>query len=236
MTLLDAFRRVGPIVGVSPAEDEERREAAQLLLGALRQQSRPLWKEARGRNDLLEDAIQTVLARLIRVGPRGERANDPTDDRGVERWLRKALLRRLIDEVRSRARESEAPAPAPPRADRPDVVAEGRIALENALQMASEVLQTHVMPPVGSGVGETLAELMTIAQGGTRFEDVVDAERERGGGTRGQARQRLYTRYSRALRAVAGQVAVSRAAGHIGEEQGMLVLGILDVLRLRDGS
>ena len=69
-SLLDAFRMCGPRLGV-PEVDAAREIAAELLLDELRRLVRRLDKGFKA--DIRDEAVQIVLMRLFKAGPRGTR-------------------------------------------------------------------------------------------------------------------------------------------------------------------
>ena len=87
LSLLDAFRGCGPVLGV-PEVDEVREIAAARLLGELRALSRRL----QGFNpDIRDEATQVVLVRLFKAGPRGTRHGDPESEASLRGYLLTAL-------------------------------------------------------------------------------------------------------------------------------------------------
>src|SRR5262245_8030075 len=87
-SLLDAFRTCGPRLGV-PEVDAARELAAGLLLDELRRLVRRLEKGFNA--DIRDEAVQVVLMRLFKAGPRGTRHGDPDSDASLRGYLVTAL-------------------------------------------------------------------------------------------------------------------------------------------------
>lgn len=102
LTLLDAFRQCGGLVG-DPAVDAARSLANGVLYGHLRR----LARHVGGPREVLEEAVQTIWVRLANKGPRGVRATDPGSDEAVTRYLVRSLKNGLIDHFRREGRRGE---------------------------------------------------------------------------------------------------------------------------------
>src|SRR5687768_9564738 len=102
MTLLEAFREIGPR-STDAVITDRRSDAAATLLIELRRISRD--------PNYGPDAISTVLFNLVRSGPRGVRTGDPDSDESVKAFLIVAYgnATRTMARTAARRRESDAP-------------------------------------------------------------------------------------------------------------------------------
>ncbi len=101
--LHDAFTTLQPIpVRASTLECLRLQEAARLLLAALNEQARLHMPRSRYSSSDRDTAVQTVMFRVLKSGPRGPRAGDPGDGDGVKRWLGRAIRNAAIDQHRKR--------------------------------------------------------------------------------------------------------------------------------------
>jgi DNA-directed RNA polymerase specialized sigma24 family protein len=98
VTLLQAFRELGPIVDGHDATRTIRETAARILLDMLETAARWLPAEYR------EDVVMEVLAHLLSSGPRGA-GRGPDSHEQVERFLKRCLRNGAIDHIRRQGRE-----------------------------------------------------------------------------------------------------------------------------------
>jgi hypothetical protein len=97
VTLLDAFRQLRPDDHV--AVDNARSQAAEMLFKELNL----LAAKVKVDPDLCrDDAVQVVIARLLRGSKRGPRYGDPDSDDGVRSYLLVALRNAVEDQRRAR--------------------------------------------------------------------------------------------------------------------------------------
>ena len=188
LTLLEAFRVCGPLVG-DPTVDDVRRRAMGVLYDRL--------KAIAGRNPRFEDAPAIVTMRLQQSGPRSDDRYD-TEER-VERYLRRAIRNFGIDGDRARkgkeAFDELAPAgrrPAPPHREAGDVQRAG-----HEHQRAFECLFGEILPACRPGTVAAIAIRRRVAEGHVSFDDCV---REACGEVTKSGRDALYQRQHRAMK------------------------------------
>lgn len=197
MTLVQAFRICGPLVG-DPDVDAPRREAMAVLYVRL--------KAIAGRNPKLEDAPAKVVLRLQQGGPR---AGERYDDEGkVEAYLRRAVRNAGIDVDRSRAKvdpldESALVGEAPGRREPVDVSR-----ASDAIARARQRLVGEILETCKAGTVEAIHIRLRVAQGAATFDDCV---REATGEVTKKGRDAFYQRQHRAIRDLAKAVAASIA-------------------------
>jgi hypothetical protein len=199
MTLLEAFRACGPLVG-DPKVDELRRRAMGVLYDRLAAMA--------GRDPRLEDAPAVVTLRLQQSGPRSDARYDT--DESVERYLRRAIRNFGIDCDRAgRGKDSFdelAPArpPGPAQREPADL---RRAAREH--QRAFECLFGTILPACRPGTVAAMSIRRRVAEGRASFDDCV---REASGEVTKQGRDAFYQRQHRAFADLAKAV-----AAHIAE-------------------
>jgi hypothetical protein len=245
LSLLDAFRACGPLLGV-PQVDGVRDAAAARLLRELRRLAAGL----RGFTPAIrDDATQVVVMRLVRVGPRGLRQGDPQSDDGVRGYLLTALrnaardllphpaLGQLSPGVERRAATSN-PGPAEhldeeiEKAGLQGLLEDARRRLGEVITLAAEALEG----PARERFLSAIAELTDVAEGRRAFDGIVDDEIVRTGAAPRAAKNRLYKRYSRALERVVEAIERLARTGAIGYPEQQALLAAMDWLRLRPGG
>jgi len=99
VTLLDAFRSLGALIG-DAGVDSERQRAADVLLPELTKLVRSLGFP----HDLWDDAAAEAFCSLMTGGNRSNAAVDCDSDARVRQFLRKCLRNAMLDELRKRRR------------------------------------------------------------------------------------------------------------------------------------
>jgi hypothetical protein len=238
-SLLEAFRAFGPCLGIVEV-DRSREAAAACLLQELRAVARRTGFPAAVR----DDAIQIVLARLCRVGPRGLRHGDPATSGEVRGYLTRAVQRAARDLVwRERQRPLEPERARTLAGSDPDPLETAALAEALALLDAVEVSLAEVVRVAAQGLRDVgrerflgaVDELRAIADGREDFDRLVGAQTASGADTT-TAANRLYQRYSRALRRLVRTVDAQARAGLLSETERRLLRLAIDRLRLRHGG
>lgn len=210
MTLLEAFRRIAPLVG-EPATDRDRSEAARVIHAALRAfaASTPLLRRAPPHDR--DEAVAIVLLRLVQAGPRATRWGDPEDDVSVDRYLRAALHNAALDRARSVSRRAELPLDPTDRPPDSSPSADDLVDLSRAartLQTAFEDLWSVLLPVATAGrraaaaarLREAVRELVELFDGHTTVERLVAIAAPNSSPENSRkARYALYQRHHRAL-------------------------------------
>lgn len=213
MTLLEAFRRVAPLVG-DTAADRERSEAARVVHASLQAlaASTPLLRRAAPHDR--DEAVATVLLRLVQAGPRATRVGDPDDDASVARYLRAALHNAARDMVRAASRRLELPWEDTDQAPESSRPADALVDLSRAatqLEAAFEDLWSQVLPvaagskrgAAGERLRDALQQLVELFDGRTSIERLVArAAPDSSPEDARKARYALYQRHHRAIAAL----------------------------------
>lgn len=185
MTLLEAFRVCGPLIG-DPKIDDARRQAMGVLYTRL--------KSIAGRHPKLEDAPAKVMLRLQQSGPRtGERYDD---DLKVERYLRRAVRNAGIDVDRSHANVDafDESAPIPGATGHREPVDVSRAT--DAIARARGRLLREILGACKPGTVEAIALRRRVAENRASFDDCV---REVCGEVTKKGRDAFYQRQHRAI-------------------------------------
>jgi hypothetical protein len=246
LSLLDAFRACGPILGL-PEVDEARESAAARLLTELRGL---VWRLEGFNPEIRDEAVQVVLVRLFKAGPRGTRHGDPESEAAVRGYLFTALRnaardlrpRRFFDEIDATV---EAQAPNPVR--RPDQELETLDQASSAQSRLAEVAARfqEVVQATAAALGDrvgarflaTMEELAAIADGRQSFDGLVEHEMRATGGTAVTVKNRFYKRYSRVLERLGETIDQQERAGSLAPPDRQALLAALDRVRLRqDGG
>jgi DNA-directed RNA polymerase specialized sigma24 family protein len=201
-SLLEAFRQCGPLIG-EPTTDAARNTAAETLHRTLNALAAGIGFDA----SIREEAIQVVLFRLARSGPRGVRAGDPDSDAAVRGYLKNAVRNAARDLLPKRTMISlEASTTDPidggPNPDQALDLQEVQQLVEAAQDRFHRIVD-HIAGSMGTGSANfrtTIAELEAIGDGAREFDDLVRQQMEATGDSRTTVRNRYYQRYARALR------------------------------------
>ena len=202
MTLLEAFRDLGPIVDADTRLSCTRERACEVVLNKLRQLAVGIPASCR------EDVIAEVCVRLIQSGPRGERVDGPQSEEQVERYLRKSISNQRVSYHRCTARET-AGLPADVAVTATFETQPDQMRAREALCWARRHFFERIVPALAEDLqqrgGEptdfidAMKELREMADGTVPFGELVTRE---GADTDGTARNRLYQRHCRARRRV----------------------------------
>lgn len=239
LSLFDAFRALGPLVG-QPEVDDIRNAAAGRVLHELQ----AIARRSRGARPDLEDAIQDTLRRLTQVGPRGVRATDPTTDEEVRNYLTRALHNNLI----TIERKQRAPLLAEPRAEQPDprpgpdvtldLAAQGR-ERDNARAQLEEIVRTIAArrsPSAANSFLRTISQLRDIVARRTTVNDVVQTECTAAPGFADwrTARNGVDKRFARARKQLYKEISELRDQGALTVQRYLALRQLIDELRLRE--
>jgi DNA-directed RNA polymerase specialized sigma24 family protein len=191
LTLVEAFREVGPLVeagpGVAPdwaLQVNARRSAA---AECLHRKLRGLVRQLRFDRALLEEAAQEALLRLVARGPRGLREGDPQAEGQVTAYLRQALRHNALDligwatpERWTDALPADLPDPGPGLDSRThDLLA------RELLVSAWNQLVDEIVPGIMAGMkseesalrfAQSFATLSDLATGRVEPEEILQAE------------------------------------------------------------
>jgi DNA-directed RNA polymerase specialized sigma24 family protein len=238
--LLEAFRGVGPLVG--EAERDRVREAACARLDeALRRLARRVTRDVSEQ----QDAAQVVLMRLVRVGPRGQRAGDPDSDARLAGFLVQALKNAVSDQrPRHRTVDWETVgdrlAATDPLPDAAVAEAEhasiGRHAAQQTSALVAQLAAAAAagMPSEAAATfNGDLAQLMALVDGRAALDAVVQAEAEATQASVATVKNRLYKRYQRVREHLLHAIDAQVASGALDEAQHVAVRFSVDRLRLR---
>jgi hypothetical protein len=245
-SLLDAFRICGPRIGV-PEVDAAREIAAGLLLDELRRLVRRLDKGFKA--DIRDEAVQVVLMRLFKAGPRGTRHGDPDSDASLRGYLvtalrnaaRDLLPKPVFTEIDNQVESTVANPVLRPDHQLEELVRESN---DRALVDATAARFRDVVHATAARLGNqagsrllaTVAELTAIADGRLAFDRLVEAEIATGG-TVVTVKNRFYKRYSRVLERLLETLAQMEEAGSLAPREKSALRAALDRLRLRpDGA
>jgi len=246
-SLLDAFRMCGPRLGV-PEVDAAREIAAELLLDELRRLVRRLDKGFKA--DIRDEAVQIVLMRLFKAGPRGTRHGDPDSDGSLRGYLVTALRnaardlvpRRVFKEIDNTVESTVANPVLRPDHELEVLVRESsdRALVDATAARLQEIVQAtaaRLGNQAGSRLLATVEELTAIADGRLVFDRLVEDEIAAAGGTAVTVKNRFYKRYSRVLERLLETLAQMEEAGALAPVEKSAVMAALDRLRLRpDGT
>lgn len=211
MTLVEAFRVCGPLVG-DPAEDAIRGAAAAVLYARLTTLVR-----RRKHQDNLEDLPATVVLRLIQKGPRPDTTYDTEDL--VEWYLRRSISNGYVDRQRQCARTDQlddgpARLTAVQADARRDSLDEDRARV--SISWAVTCLFGDVAATCSRPAQAAIAIRRRVAEGRSTFDDCV---REEFGEVTKQNRDALYQRQSRAMKELARAVPLFVAAHQVDQWQ-----------------
>lgn len=102
-SLQQAYATLRPVPADAPvAARKELSEAAHVVLAALNRLGKSVFARFRLPADVRDDAINTILVRIVRAGPAAERADCPQTDGATTGRLITALKNAAIDETRRR--------------------------------------------------------------------------------------------------------------------------------------
>lgn len=235
MTLLEAFRVIGPYPDDDAQERARREEASRIVYEALTRLVERTRFSRSASGDERADAVTNVFMRMYNAGPRGTREADPTDERGVTGWLKRSLGRALLDQIKSRPRESvplsdaEEGGQADP-ADRDLLLAiasaERRLFVEIVPGIASRLQEGNSFAPSITTMRKIKAREMTMAE-------AIDEE---AGGERSEqkrAENRLHKRFQRALDTLNAEIDRIEADGEAEPDEVDLLRRFANDLRLR---
>jgi hypothetical protein len=195
LNLVEAFQEFGPGVDGDTESISRQHEATTLILEALNEVCGNVRME---KADLLEEAKQTTLLRLVQVGPRGVREGDPADDEAVKGYLgqalknnqrssfkkiqreRAAVKKQWTSVIRAGFFEGDTPGVFVPAVD-PDGERE---IVERELWKAREFLHQTCIPKIASRVrsdfakrfSQTMQDLYQISLGKLTVDEVVKRE------------------------------------------------------------
>ncbi len=175
MTLIEAYRNLGPIVGDAQL-DAVRSEAAATILGAVRAASRPL----RFPVEVKEEAEARVVLKLVQRAVNGAKWNDPDTDGAVRAWLHRCLYNEGVSLLRQRDQQlpegGEHGLPEPHAA--PDESASDELAAAVWHQLEHEVLPSaaaSMRGQAGEGLARAFHEMRALALGQASIAGVVEA-------------------------------------------------------------
>jgi DNA-directed RNA polymerase specialized sigma24 family protein len=217
MTLLEAFRAIGPRVE-DPAVDAIRGQAAGLLLGELTKLARGMTFSQEIKDEIPCD----VLLNLVGNSAGGIRPDDPDTDTAVRAWLRTCLRNAAITRFRKEKRQA---------GDLDIETARSRdLDPEQALFLQAERLEreaatqqliTEIAPAVArsfrreehaAAFRDNLADLLALTAGETTITEV--AIQRKGAATK-QTMAALYQQHSRTRERLLGRIEHMAASGEL---------------------
>jgi DNA-directed RNA polymerase specialized sigma24 family protein len=104
MTLLEAYRTIGPLVG-DWIVDQQRCEAGRILL----EEAQRICRRLRYPDDVKEDLPGKMCLKLLAGAVGGKAWRDPDSDSAVVGWLTTSLRNLAVDELRRRGQIEEVP-------------------------------------------------------------------------------------------------------------------------------
>lgn len=204
MSLLEAFRKVAPLVGV-PEVDEVREQAADVLSRRIASVSVRL----RFRAEVLEEAGQVLLLRLAQQGPLGIQPGHPSTDDEVDYYILRSLRNNCYSLGRPRAKTCMAPIPLRDH-DVPTPPVVELLDLEKALVAADHYVARVLVPRAATSLRRpterspflaVVDDLRAIRDGKRSQADVLARElADSPGSSEKTVRDRLHNRYRLALR------------------------------------
>lgn len=223
--LLEAFRCFGPLLGDNEV-DGVRNAAAETLSRELRALAARIATSSVDRA-ICDDAVQIVLLRLCRRGPRGIRERDPKTDEDVRGYLFTAA-RNAVRDLLPREHQIDEYPPLPQPEPSPPPPA---IPWEKLWAVAQDITAT-LRKDAAADFLATIGELIAIAQGEKSFEALVEAQ-VASGENRDTVRNRFYKRYSRALQKFEETFQYAAAAATRSADDQRILRVLVDLLRLR---
>lgn len=242
MTLLEALRLMRRLEPVDP-EDPQLIEATGVVAAEVRRLAPRIFPR-----DQAEDAAQRVLLKLFRDATlrRSGREFAGESDAIARGFLRRALLRRRIDQLR-RAKRLQAKsltgadggdidvgdAPLDPELERE---------LSDALRQFEKALPHEIASAMSTKAASTFLEVLdqlralrddNIAMDDLVEEELADEPVERGTPVWKTARNRLYRRMKRCRDTIAEEIVVRCDAGAIDMDRAALLFLCLDQLQFR---
>jgi hypothetical protein len=218
MTLLEAYRALGPTVG-NDAIDRVRSEAARILLG----EAQRICRRLPFPDDLKEELPNRLLLKLVRGAVGGKRWRDPDSDGGVVGFLVKSLKRAALDEIRRRQSRHKA------EVESVEVTAQrsgATLSQEDAAeaeatwsQLMDEIVQgaAGVLPEAyQAGLVRAASEMLALAKGETTIEVVV-ARQDREPGAKSESA--VYQQHHRARARLLSHIDQLHASGELTPER-----------------
>lgn len=223
MTLLDAFRSLGALIG-EPNVDSERQRAAAVLLPEMTKVVRGLGFP----QDLRDDAVAEAFCSLMTGGNRGSAAVACDSDARVRGFLRECLRNAMRDELRKRKRLTpldSQKADSEPASQQASPEEEASAWQEIDLRTSAEhELYERVVPAVAASVrtsaGRDLVQavehMRSLAAGEKDFGAVV---LEATGRNDGPAQTAVHQRHSRARRRLLEYIENLEVAGNLSVDR-----------------
>lgn len=231
MTLLEASRALGPLVGQAVV-DQTRAEAARVVLEQMTQLAHRLSY----RPDLKEDAVNGLLLKLVSRAASGRTWNVPADDAGVRAWLLCCLRNQCISLLRTQRHEVqptgddwvEPPAPDP---------TDEKAALDEARGVWRQ-LEDDVLPAAALGLSEEASrnlrraydEMRALAMRHTTIDEIVRQD-----GALGEPRlaATVYQHHHRARQRLLRHVASMERRGQVDRRRAGQLMNAVRYLRRR---
>jgi DNA-directed RNA polymerase specialized sigma24 family protein len=263
LTLVEAFRELGPLAEAGPGDDEAQvREVNARRSAAAERIHRKLRHLARGmRFDwaILEEAAQLALLGLVARGPQGIREGAPDTEARVTGYLRKGLRNNAIGLLRPRRPvdpiDDDTPDPAPQLdSAASDVLA--RLLLDNAERQLLDEIVPALMVSMDEAqalrFAESFARLCDLAAGRSDREEILQEEirsgpRRKGStavgkpgrkprGERDAAQDRLDQRFKRTLDATRDAIVAFALEHDLDKTRVKALEQVLEALERRPGG
>jgi transcriptional regulator of acetoin/glycerol metabolism len=228
MTLVEAFRSLGCLLG-DPAVDTTRQEAAAILLPELRRLALGLVRAQGFREELADDAVNEAFCSVMTGGNRSNAALACDSDQRVRGFLKECLRNEMLDEVRRHARVEQRDSVTTSatfesgHADSPEELAIAAEEIERRQAAQREFyerivpeLATTLRPEAGRDLTQAVQHMRALVADETDFRTVVT---EATGKEDAAAQSAVHQRHSRARRRLVEYIESLAAAGRLTQQR-----------------
>jgi len=228
MTIVEAFRLLGCLVG-DPAIDHPRQEAAAVLLPELRRLAQWLVRRSGFPEQLADDAVNQAFCNLMTGGNRSNAALACDSDQRVKGFLKECLRNVMLDELRRQGRVEQLDAAGTSvrfdagTVDSPEelAIASQEIARRQSAQREFyerivPAAASMLRPDAGRDLTQAVQHMRLLATGEMDFKTVVMQATGKDDVT---AHSAVHQRHSRARRRLVEYIESLVAEGHVTTER-----------------